>query len=291
MSPAVAKRAREAPLVEGEFGLTPSAFKSIASALYEEAGINLPETKATLVYARLVRRLRALKLASFEQYCELIGDPECGERQMLISSLTTNVTQFFREPHHFEHLRSVALPALIDEARRGGRVRIWSAGCSTGQEPYSIAMTILGAAPDARNLDVKILATDIDADVINEASKGVYSEAALASLPSERLSRFFVRDHDSAWRVGDDLRRLVSFKRLNLNGQWPMRATFHVIFCRNVVIYFDEAKQWEIWRRFSTTLDRGGWLYIGHSERVAGPGSSRFESAGVTCYRAVVEQK
>lgn len=290
MSVPAARRSDSTRLVDGEFGLTKSAFQSIAGALYDEAGINLPETKATLVYARLVRRLRALKLASFEQYCELIGDPTSGERQMLISSLTTNVTQFFREPHHFEHLNSVALPALLADARRGGRIRIWSAGCSTGQEPYSIAMTILDAAPDARKLDLKILATDIDPDVIDEGAAGVYSETALASLLSGRLSRFFVRDEGSTWRVADDIRRLVSFKRLNLNGQWPMRATFHAIFCRNVVIYFDEAKQREIWRRFSTSLDPGGWLYIGHSERVSGPAASRFESAGVTCYRAVVNQ-
>lgn len=285
----MAERQAREPLVPGEYKLTAGDFREISGMLYADAGIYLPELKATLVYSRLVKRLRKLNLASFQDYCELIGGPGgADERLEMLSALTTNVTRFFREPHHFEHLRSHVLPSLLETARQGGKARIWSAACSTGQEPYSIALTLLSLEPNAAALDIKILATDIDPRVVAEARRGIYVDAALADVPPALRKRFFAsvagRDRQE-WEVADELRRLVSFRTLNLNADWPMPGSFRAIFCRNVVIYFDEPTQQAVWSKFASKLEPGGWLYIGHSERVTGPASSRFASEGVTAYR------
>jgi len=264
-------------------------FKDIAAMLYADAGIYLPESKATLVYSRLVKRLRALNLESFHDYCELVGAPDgAGERLEMLSALTTNVTRFFREPHHFEHLKTRLLPALLETARRGGRARLWSAACSTGQEPYSIALTILSLDPGAAALDIKILATDIDPRVVAEGRRGTYAESLLADVPPPLRKRYFTPTGGGERRemtAGDELRALIAFRTLNLNADWPMAGKFSAIFCRNVVIYFDEPTQQKVWSKFASKLEPGGWLYIGHSERVTGPATSRFVSDGVTSYR------
>jgi chemotaxis protein methyltransferase CheR len=177
---------------------------------------------------------------------------------------------------------------LLEAARRGGRVRIWSAGCSSGQEPYSIALTILSVMPDAAAFDVKVLATDIDFNMIKEGQSGVYGEEALASLPAALRQRWFT---SGAQRGGKkccataELRELIAFRELNLIGSWPMRGPFQAIFCRNVVIYFEEHTQAKIWSRFLPLLSPGGFLYVGHSERLAGLAASAFSSDGVTTYR------
>jgi chemotaxis protein methyltransferase CheR len=276
-------------LIPGEFEMTYRDFREIAAMLYADAGIYLHESKANLVYSRLVKRLRKLNLDSFRDYCDLVGAPAgADERLEMLSALTTNVTRFFREPHHFEHLKTHILPSLLDSARRGGRARIWSAACSSGQEPYSIALTVLSLEPDAASFDIKILATDIDPRVVAEARRGAYVEAALADVPPALCKRYFACETDGgrqAWAVADELRRLVAFRTLNLNADWPMPGKFHAIFCRNVAIYFDEPTQQAVWSRFATKLEPNGWLYIGHSERVTGPAASRFVNEGVTAYR------
>lgn len=275
-----------APLVTGEFPFTHDDFRRIAAMLHADAGIALPESKATLVYSRLAKRLRALGLESFGEYCALVAGMEgVDERQRMLAALTTNVTRFFREPHHFDHLRDVSLPPLLEQAKRGGRVRIWSAGCSTGQEPYSIAMTVLGLMPNAGDLDIRILATDIDPNVIATGRQGVYSGSALEGLPDRMRDRWMSREPGAgdAMSVTDPVRELVSFRELNLIGDWPMKGRFDIIFCRNVVIYFEEATQARIWNRFAPLLTESGRLYIGHSERVVG--CDRFESDGLTTYR------
>ena len=280
--------ARE-PLVPGEFKMTDRDFREIAAMLYADAGIYLHESKATLVYSRLVKRLRKLNLDSFHDYCGLVGAPEgADERLEMLSALTTNVTRFFREPHHFDHLRTHVLPSLLDSARHGGRARLWSAACSSGQEPYSIALTLLSLEPNAAALDIKILATDIDPRIVAEARRGAYIDAALTDVPPALRKRYFVstaRTDRQEWAVADELRKLVSFRTLNLNADWPMQGKFRVIFCRNVVIYFDEPTQQAVWSKFASKMEPNGWLYIGHSERVTGPAASRFASEGVTAYR------
>ena len=272
-------------LVEGEFLFTEDDFKKIAQILHSHAGIALAEGKAALVYSRLAKRLRSLGLRSFREYCALVEDKQgVDERQAMMAALTTNVTRYFREPHHFDHLRDVVMPKLVDRARRGGRIRLWSAACSNGQEPYSMAITVLQALPEAANLDVKILATDIDPNMVAEGRAGIYREDAVTPVPLDLRRKWFKKAAGGAWEVADELRTLVSFRELNLIGDWPMKGKFDVIFCRNVVIYFDEPTQERIWSRFAPLLEPGGTLYIGHSERVSGPGASLFETTGLTTY-------
>ncbi len=280
-------RGRDAS-VGRDYAFTDRDFREIASMIYDDARIHLAESKSTLVYSRLVKRLRALNLESFKDYCELLRADEFGEeRQEMLSALTTNVTKFFREMHHFDQLEKQVLPALMTRARQGEKVRIWSAGCSTGEEPYSIAMTILAVEPRAANLDIRILATDIDPRVIAFGRNGVYPDAAMSDVPTSLKTRCFepfTSDGARQCRAAEDLRALVAFRQLNLNSEWPMRGQFHVIFCRNVVIYFDEKTQNVLWAKFAKKLVPGGRLYVGHSERVNGPASACFDGAGVTAY-------
>jgi chemotaxis protein methyltransferase CheR len=268
-----------------EATLSKAEFRAIAAMLYADTGIHLPATKASLVYSRLAKRLRALNLESFHDYCELVSS-EAGraERGEMLSALTTNVTRFFRERHHFDHLECELLPPLLARARAGGKVRLWSAACSTGQEAYSIALCVLAVDPQAPRYDVKILATDIDPRVVAEAKAGVYSAAALSDVPADQRARRFAPQGEG-FSIDDDARALISFRVLNLNGEWPMRGAFDAIFCRNVAIYFDDATQHKLWSRFARQLAPQGWLYIGHSERVAGPAAQRLVPAGVTAYR------
>lgn len=290
MTTLAAPRERGGSIVAGEYPFTEADFRQIAALLHADAGISLPETKATLVYSRLAKRLRALGLASFDAYCDLVaGEDGADERQRMLASLTTNVTRFFREPHHFDHLRDRVLPPLLDAARKGARVRIWSAGCSSGQEPYSAAMTLLALCPDAARHDIRILATDIDPNVIAQARAGVYPEAAVTEVPAD-LRRRFVRTPASApgrAAMSPELRELIVFQELNLHGDWPMKGRFDVIFCRNVAIYFEEETQVPLWSRFTHALTTDGVLYIGHSERVSGPAARELSPEGITTYRRI----
>ena len=275
------------PAGDREFVFRSEDFRQIAAMLHADSGIFLSEQKESLVYSRLVKRLRALGLSSFKDYCALVaGQNGVDERQKMLAALTTNVTRFFREPHHFHHLRDVVLPPLLQAAKRGARVRIWSAGCSKGQEPYSIAMTILAMMPDAADHDVRILATDIDPYVLQEGRDGHYDRTELEEMPKPERSRWFkpVDETGSLWSVSEEMRRLVTFKELNLIGQWPIKGPFHAIFCRNVVIYFNEDTQAKIWSRFVSLLVPNGLLCIGHSERLAGPAQPRFKPTGTTMY-------
>ena len=279
--------AGRAPLVEGEFVFTAEDFRHIASMLHAHSGIALSEGKAALVYSRLAKRLRVLGLRSFREYCALVdGADGVDERQAMTAALTTNVTRFYREPHHFDDLRDRVMPALAARARAGGRVRLWSAACSNGQEPYSMALTVLSVLPEAADLDVRILATDIDPNMVAQGHAGVYSEDLLEPAPATLWRKYFNRaDERGAWSAGDQLRRLVSFRELNLIGDWPMRGKFDVIFCRNVVIYFADATQERVWSRFTPLMTPGATLYIGHSERVSGPASAQLQTCGLTTYK------
>lgn len=273
----------------GEFPLTASDLKRIADMLREDAGIFLSEGKAPLVYSRLSKRLRALELKSFREYCNLVASEEgSDERKKMLAALTTNVTQFYREPHHFKHLEEHVLPPLLETAKRGARVRLWSAACSNGQEPYTIALSVLKLLPDATSYDIRILATDIDGNMVAEGKNGIYSETTLKPVPPELRKRWFTplsdgKSEDLA--VGDEMRQLVVFKELNLLGNWPMKGKFDAIFCRNVVIYFEEETQQRVWSRFVPMITSGGFLYIGHSERVSGPATTYFQNDGVTTYK------
>ncbi|MFT4251897.1 MAG: protein-glutamate O-methyltransferase CheR [Caulobacter sp.] len=281
---------RREAIVDGEFAFTTQDFKRIAEILYGMAGISLPDTKATLVYSRLAKRLRALGMRSFKEYCVFVTSEQGhDESQEMLRALTTNVTRFFREPHHFDDLRATILEPIADQVRAGRRLRLWSAASSSGQEPYSMAFTVLSIWPNAAELDIRILGTDIDTNVLATGRQAVYDEHLLEGVTGAMRSQFFERDPSDrrAYRVCEAARRLVAFRELNLNGpSWPMKGPFDAIFCRNVVIYFDEPTQERVWSRFAPLLAPGGKLYVGHSERV-GANVRGFESCGLTAYRKV----
>jgi len=272
--------ARSEQAVEGEFAFTWSDFQTLAALVRAESGIVLSEAKANLVYSRLSKRVRARGLSSFGAYCGLV-ERDATERQALVAAMTTNVTRFFREPHHFDHLRDELLPHLAERARRGARVRLWSSACSSGEEPYSIALALLAAMPDAGAHDVLILASDLDPGMVAAGKAGLYPAARLADIP-KALRGQHVEDHGAHFRIGEAARALVRFRRLNLLKDWPMRGPFDAIFCRNVMIYFDQPTQDAIWARFAALLPPGAPLYIGHSERIA---SRDFALAAQTVYR------
>lgn len=259
-------------------------FRRIAGLLRQRAGIALPDTKRPLVYSRLARRLKALGLQDFSSYIRFVEGPEGGAEIIeMISALTTNVTSFFRERHHFEMLRNQVLPKLVSEARRGSRVRLWSAGCSSGEEPYSIAMTLLAACPEAPKLNIRILATDIDPAILAKARAGRYPEESVDPITPDMRARFFEKQ-DDLWHVRSSVSELITFRELNLAADWPVKGPFQVIFCRNVAIYFDRAGQDRIWAGFSERLAKGGLLCIGHSERLGGLAAEQLQTSGITAY-------
>lgn len=275
-------------IVQGEFLLTVEDLHCIAAIARADAGIVLEDTKATLVYSRLAKRMRSTGLKTFAEYCDLVSrDDGADERGMMLAALTTNVTRFFREPHHFEHLKTKVLPPLLEKARRGGRLRLWSAACSSGQEPYSIALVILSLLPTAADYDIRILATDIDPNMVTEGAEGVYPQNVVEPVPSKLRCKWFKQSSgsDNNYVVSNEMKRLTIFRQMNLNGRWPMKGRFNAIFCRNVVIYFDEITQLKLWSRLIPCLEPGGHLYIGHSERVGGPAADLLQSEGVTTYR------
>ncbi|MGJ0508708.1 MAG: CheR family methyltransferase [Methylocystis sp.] len=270
------------------FKFTDGDFRQIARVLNTEAGIYLSDAKAPFVYSRLTKRLRALGLESFQDYCSLItGAGGAEERRQMIAALTTNVTRFFREPHHFDHFRRNVVERLTPALRSGGRLRVWSSACSNGQEPYSIAMTVFSQLPDADTLNIRILATDIDTHMIAAATAGEYAEDVVTAVPDDLRRKWLLPQNNGMWKVDRKLASIVAFRELNLIGNWPMRGKFDAIFCRNVAIYFEEKTQQQIWSRFVPLLNPGGILYIGHSERISGPASHDLVADGVTTYRAV----
>ncbi|BCH52503.1 protein-glutamate O-methyltransferase CheR [Agrobacterium vitis] len=276
-------------MASGEYPLTRRDLNEIAAMIYADAGIALNDSKASLVYSRLSKHIRNLGLRGFREYCALVSSQEgAAARREMLSHLTTNFTRFFRENHHFDHLRTEVLPGLINRAKAGGRVRIWSAACSDGQEPYSIALTVLSLMPNAADYDFRILATDIDPKILALARAGAYDETALETVSPAMRKQWF-RDVDVGGRrkfqVDDRVKKLITFNELNLMAQWPIKGPFDVIFCRNVVIYFDEPTQVKIWSRFAGLLPEGGHLYIGHSERVSGDPKNLFDNIGITTYK------
>lgn len=268
---------------QGEFSLSDREFSRIKTRVYEVAGIALSDAKRTLVISRLSKIVRSLGLSSFDAYVDhLERGGSNADGQDFVNALTTNLTRFYREDHHFDHLRT-HVATLVAQKPRGSRLRIWSAGCSTGQEPYTMAMDLLAAFPELRRWDFKILATDIDTAVIAKASRGIYPENELNGLSPERARRF-VRVGDGTIAIDPAVREICSFKQLNLIGAWPMRGPFDAIFCRNVAIYFDKPTQGELFGRFGKLIAPEGYLYIGHSENL-GSGGEGFRLVGKTIYQ------
>ena len=271
-----------------EAGTATSAdLERLARVVRSSLGIDLQPAKSSVVRHRLGARMRELGLSSLGAYLDLIEAPWAeDERDKLISATTTNVTHFFREAHHFDMFERDVLPGLIEQAKAGGRVRIWSAGCSTGQEPFSVAACIVGLCPEAAQFDIRVLATDVDQGVLEQARDATYPVAEADLLPPERRRALFGEStHAGSAKIRDAVLGLVSFKRLNLVKTWPMKHPFDVIFCRNVAIYLDKTVREDLWRRFTDALRDGGVLFIGHSERVLGSAIERLDHAGTTAYR------
>ncbi|CAM4212374.1 CheR family methyltransferase [Pseudoalteromonas ostreae] len=269
-----------------EFLLTDHDFKQIAAIVYDACGIVLGDHKREMVYSRLARRIRTLQLENFKQYLAYLEAHKEQEFSDFINAITTNLTSFFRESHHFDYLQSHIIPKLLVTNKSTRRVRIWSAGCSTGEEPYSLAMSLHGLFPT--DWDVKILATDLDSNVLAKAQSGTYTAANVNGLEQHQLQRWFLKTKDGGlFKVKPELQQKIHFKRLNLLQDWPMKGPFDVIFCRNVVIYFDKETKAQLFNRYCHILAEQGYLLLGHSETM-GKEHSEFKNLGKTMYQKVI---
>ena len=264
-----------------EFAFTTADFERVRKLIYEHAGIALSPAKQDMVYSRLARRLRETRLKSFGEYLALLERGDKGEWEKFVNSLTTNLTSFYREPHHF--------PMLAEHLKKlQGRspIKIWCSAASTGEEPYSIAMTVVEAF-NSFNTPVTIVASDLDTNVLATAAKGVYTHDRVDKISTERLSRFFIRSvgaQDGSFTVKPELRRMITFQRLNLlEPNWSLRGPFDAIFCRNVMIYFDKPTQYKILSRFAPLMSDQGLLFSGHSESFL-HAADLFRSLGKTVY-------
>ncbi|MFA7588056.1 MAG: protein-glutamate O-methyltransferase [Novosphingobium sp.] len=262
-------------------------FREISRLAYEEAGIVLGQAKAMLVYSRLAPRVRETGSTTFSGYIDRLHRDDT-EKARAIAALTTNHTFFYREPHHFEHFASHVRPNLLTRLRDGSAVRLWSAGCSSGEETWSLVFTLLG--PDRSEgtriagQNIRILASDIAPHALKRAAAAIYPAKELEAVPAA-LRQPWLTPQGTDLALADVARNLVRFRALNLQGEWPMRRRFDVIFCRNVMIYFDADTKERLLARFCAALQPGGYLYIGHSERVTGVAASELEPVGPTIYR------
>lgn len=261
-------------------------FKFICKFTYDTAGIVLNDSKREMVYRRLTRIIRDRKLNSFSEYCELLKCQPEQEKNYFINAITTNLTSFFREQHHFDYLTEYELPRLIKKNSK--RLRIWSSASSTGEEPYSIAITLVEAMKGLLSQwDVKILATDIDSDVLSTGKNGVYEERRIEDVPHKFKEKYFkkgVGSNSNKVKVDNKLQHIITFKPLNLLEEWPIKGPFDVIFCRNVIIYFDKKTQQQLFERYYDLLAPGGLLMLGHSENL-GKYQQFFDNAGRTIFR------
>ena len=271
----------------GVIELTEGEFSEISSMIRDNCGINLTIAKLGLVNSRLQKRIRVLNLQNFSTYIHYLKSQNgVAEMEEMISAITTNVTSFNRESHHFVHFKENVLPKLIAKAKSGAAVRLWSAGCSDGREPYTLACSILEYFPDVDNYDFKILATDIDKYSIDMGRKGEYSKEFFNKMPNNEVEKWFKKSGKKL-EADKNLKNIVHFNVLNLMALWPMKKNFDVIFCRNVLIYFTPADQAKILHNFTKRMNPKSYLYIGHSERVEGPAAKLLKSDGVTTYSLI----
>lgn len=264
-----------------EFAFTTADFERVRKLIYAHAGIALSPAKQDMVYSRLARRLRETHLKSFGDYLALLERGDKGEWEKFVNSLTTNLTSFFREPHHFP-----MLAAHLKKLQGKSPIKIWCSAASTGEEPYSIAMTAVEAF-NSFNTPVTIVASDLDTNVLAIAAKGIYAHDRIDKLSPERLSRFFMRGtgaQEGNYTVKPELRRMITFQRLNLlEPNWSLRGPFDALFCRNVMIYFDKPTQYKILQRFAPLMSDNGLLFAGHSESFL-HAADLFRSLGKTVY-------
>ncbi len=250
-----------------EFEYTQEDFNCLRKMSNEHSGILVPDDKFDMFYSRLSKRIRLLGFTRFKEYCQYLQNHPDEEFTEFINSVTTNLTAFFRENHHFDYLANTVLPELLKKNLPQRQIKVWSAGCSTGEEPYSLAMTLLENTP--AGWDIKILATDLDTNVLATASEGTYPLDRVDAIGEQRMRRWFQKGsgvNSQKVRANAQLRQMIQFKQLNLMQEWPMRGLFDFIFCRNVLIYFDRETKIELANRYGGLLREGGHLFIGHSE-------------------------
>jgi len=270
-----------------EFEYTRDDFNFLRTLSNQHSGILVPDDKFDMFYSRLSKRVRLLGFSQFKQYCQYLKNHQDEEFTEFINAVTTNLTSFFRENHHFEFLSQSLLPELLKRNLPQRQIRIWSAGCSTGEEPYSLAMTLMENVP--HDWDIKILATDLDTNVLAAAAEGIYPLDRVESISEQRLKLWFQKGtgaQNNRVRVKAPLRNLIHFRQLNLMQEWPMRGFFDAIFCRNVLIYFDRQTKERLANRYAGLLREGGHLFIGHSESLHQL-DTPFNLLGNTIYKKV----
>ncbi len=268
-----------------EFEYSRKNFEQVVAMIYQISGINLSDRKEDMVYSRLARRLRKMGLTSFDKYLNLI-DENIEEKKAFVNALTTNLTHFFREEHHFDYLTRKFIPDLL--AKNTKRIRFWSAGCSTGEEPYTLSMIWKAIKSRPRDIDFKILATDLDTNVIETAERGIYSIDKLVPVAEEYQGWFQQSSECSSTQkqISRELKKYIFFKQLNLMKEWPVKGPFQLIICRNVLIYFDKITQENLINRYYDLLSPGGCLILGHSENLGG-NRKLFENKGKTIFRKI----
>lgn len=274
-------------MTDRQFVLSDEEFQYFQELARKVSGIALADSKKELVYGRISRRLRALSLNTFREYIDVLDNRDPVELEQFSNMITTNLTSFFRESHHFDYLKRDVMPMLMKSRATTKRINIWSAGCSTGEEPYSIAMALLDAIPNIKSWNIKIYATDIDSQVVSHARKGVYELDKVNGLPGTYMERFFMKgvgQNQGFARVKKSVSELIEFSQLNLMNAWPFDSQLDVIFCRNVVIYFDQETQKRLFSRFSDALADDGRLFVGHSEALYKV-TDKFDLLGKTVYR------
>jgi chemotaxis protein methyltransferase CheR len=272
---------------EREFPFGDADFVALRDLVKNMTGINLAESKREMVYGRISRRLRALGLQSFADYRRLLESDDASELVEFCNAMTTNLTAFFRESHHFEYLRAQLLLPRAADPRASRRLRFWCAACSSGEEPYSLAMTICEAIPDWKRWDIKILATDIDSAILSRAARGIYAADRVKGLVAARIGRFFSESSEDGakfYEVVPDIADLIVFKQLNLMERLPMSGPLDAIFCRNVIIYFDKETQRDLFARIAALQRKDDLLFLGHSESLFKV-SEDYALIGKTVYR------
>ncbi|HYQ46569.1 MAG TPA: CheR family methyltransferase [Polyangiaceae bacterium] len=289
----VGERTSQSGLVAQVLSIDDREFRQFSELIERETGIALSPSKKALLCSRLAKRLRYHGLSTFSEYHELVTEHDAGgeELSQLVNCMTTNFTAFFREAHHFQFMREEALPELRARASGARKLRIWSAGCSTGEEPYSIALTLAESLGSLAGWDIKILATDLDSDVLEQAERGVFTRDALNNVNPELRQRYFraLRDGSQRSQILPELSQLIRFRSLNLiDPSWPMRAHFDAIFCRNVAIYFARSTQDQVFARLAERLVPGGYLFTGHSESLYGL-RRQLRTVGRTIYQRSTE--
>jgi len=283
------KHVRDGSNVDGHAGLTDKEFEEIKQFILDVTGISMNNSKRELILRRLRKRLHETGCTTVREYLDLLRHGNEWELEQFVNAITTNLTSFFREPHHFDYLAEVVIPEIIKRKTNAGRrLRIWSAGCSTGEEPYSIAITLSNFRDELRGWDAKVLCTDLDSDVLSRAAAGKFTESQAEKLPAALVKKWFQlnRGEPVTYSVRSELGAMLTFNQLNLMASWPMKGKFDVIFCRNVMIYFNKDTQRRLVERFANALEQHGHLVLGHSESLFGV-TTDFKLVGHSIYRKI----